>query len=136
MKWSEMGAGERDRLIMATMFGHPTGPVLPGEPGLVEGARGGEDAPPYSREVGAAWQVVEHLNNRLLPDGTRVTLAALDYATAARAWHAAFQAASGQAATRNARAWTAGAWATAAADALCQAALLILDYDLDALPKV
>ncbi len=129
MKWTEMSARERDVLIAARVLGRAD--ALAGASISADDAsalREGE-LPAYSREIGAAWQVVERLNDRDLPDGTHVTLASVDYARAARAWHAAFQAAMG-----SARAWTAGAWATTAADAICQAALLVLDYDLDALP--
>jgi hypothetical protein len=136
MRWAEMDARGRDALIAATVLGQGDGPLLPdAAPTTVDVPRG-DELPPYAREVGAAWRVVERLNDRTLPDGTRITLASLDYATAARAWHAAFQAATGQATTGSARAWTAGAWSTSAADAICQAALLVLDYDLDALPAV
>ncbi len=124
----------RDVLIVATVLGQMDGPVGAGISADDAGAPRERELPAYSREIGAAWEIVERLNDRDLPDGTRVTLASVDYARAARAWHAAFQAASGQATSGSARAWTAGAWATTPADALCQAALLILDYDLDALP--
>jgi len=134
MKWSEMSARERDMLIAGTVLARVDGtdrvapPDVANAGALREAEQ--EELPPYSREVGAAWQVVDHLNDRVLPDGTRVTLSSVDYARAARAWHAAFQAAMG-----SERAWTAGAWSSTAADALCQAALLVLDYDLDALPE-
>lgn len=121
MKWTTMSARERDLLMAEIVSGKPNEVVA------LE-ARDAQ-APPYTREMGTAWQVVDYLNNRILPDGARVTLAGLDYASAARAWHAAFQAATG-----SSRAWTAGAWAATPAEALCQAALLVLEYDLDALP--
>jgi len=134
MKWSEMSARERDLLIAATVLARTDGTerVTPPDAASAGTLRETEqeELPPYSREVGAAWQVVEHLNDRILPDGTRVTLSSVDYARSARAWHAAFQAAMG-----SERAWTASAWSSTAADALCQAALLVLDYDLDALPE-
>jgi len=131
MKWSTMSARERDMLIAAIVAGQANGTDVAGAADASElSAFWEEELPPYSRQMGAAWQIVEQLNDRVLPDGTRVTLASVDYARAARAWHAAFQAAMG-----SERAWTAGAWAATAADALCQAALLVLDYDLDALPE-
>ncbi len=134
MKWSEMSARERDMLIAETVLARVDGtdrvapPNMANAGALREAEQ--EELPPYSREVGAAWQVVDRLNDSILPDGTRVTLSSVDYARAARAWHAAFQSAMG-----SERAWTAGAWASTVADALCQAALLVLDYDLDALPE-
>ena len=127
MKWSTMSAYERDTLIAMIIAGRADGT----DSERVVSAWWEEEPPPYSRQMSAAWHVVEQLNDRMLPDGTRVTLASLDYARAAHAWHAAFQAALG-----SERAWTAGAWATTAADALCQAALLVLDYDLDDLPEL
>ena len=126
MKWSMMSARERDVLIAAIVAGRANGT----DSERVLSAWWEEEPPPYSRQMSAAWRVVEQLNDRMLPDGTRVTLASIDYARAAHAWHAAFQAALG-----SERAWTAGAWAATAADALCQAALLVLDYDLDKLPE-
>jgi hypothetical protein len=126
MKWSMMRARERDVLIAAIVAGRADGT----DSERILSAWWEEEPPPYSRQMSAAWHVVEQLNDRMLPDGTRVTLASIDYARAAHAWHAAFQAALG-----SERAWTAGAWAATAADALCQAALLVLDYDLDELPE-
>ncbi len=134
MKWSEMSARERDIMIAATVLAPTDGTesvALTGEANadtLREAEQG--ELPSYSREVSAAWRIVDRLNDRVLPDGTRVTLASVDYARGARAWHAGFQSAMG-----SERAWTANAWASTVADALCQAALLVLDYDLDALPE-